>query len=43
MTVDNSVLLSTKHEYRLNKDTLFEVVTVKEDPQAEEVRFCTLS
>jgi hypothetical protein len=27
MTVNNSVLLSTKHEYRLNTDTLFEVVT----------------
>jgi hypothetical protein len=26
-TVDNSVLLSTECEYRLNTDTLFEVVT----------------
>jgi hypothetical protein len=27
MTVDNRVLLSTEREYRLNSDTLFEVVT----------------
>jgi hypothetical protein len=27
MTVDNRVSLSTEHEYRLNSDTLFEVVT----------------
>jgi hypothetical protein len=26
-TVDNRVLLSTKHEYRLNSDTLFKVIT----------------
>jgi hypothetical protein len=29
MTVDNRVSLSTKREYRLNSDTLFEVVTSK--------------
>jgi hypothetical protein len=27
MTVDNRILLSTEREYRLNSDTLFEVVT----------------
>jgi hypothetical protein len=30
MTVDNRVSLSTECEYRLNSDTLFEVVTVIE-------------
>jgi hypothetical protein len=40
MIVDNRVLLSTECEYRLNSDTLFEVITVITEFVSTRSAFC---